>query len=445
MKNLLLPLLLIGAIMIPVRAADVNLTLRPEQELNRIDENIYSHFLEHIYNSVNGGLWGELVWNRSFEDNDGGGWSLENNVITQKSTGDDQRFVFGNADWTDYEFTLEAQKTGGAEGFLILFRVQSDRVFSWANLGGWQNVRHGIERRAANQNRQSGVGNQPNGSIETGKWYSIRVRCEGNNVKVFLDGQQILDVTDPQMARAGQVGIGTWSTQAQFRNLKVTSLDGQNVLLGETPELAPQPKVTADGQIMINEMDELEPQLKLNVRHWETSGRGLHITVNTTDGFNGKSCIQITKDSADIVPGMRLIGGIQQKGLFLRKGEAYIVSLYCKVLDSSEMPFRLDISFMEREVGGTGVTHSWEVATNEWEKLTFEFRDIFFQEDIENAILRITAYPEKCTVLIDQVSVMSKSWAENGGFRPDLVQAIADLRPPTIRYPGGCFASAYRY
>jgi len=30
-------------------------------------------------------------------------------------------------------------------------------------------------------------------------------------------------------------------------------------------------------------------------------------------------------------------------------------------------------------------------------------------------------------------------------MRPDLMNAIADLRPPVIRWPGGCFASAYRW
>jgi hypothetical protein len=44
-----------------VHAGDIELTLKPEQELNRIDEKVYSHFLEHIYHSVNGGLWGELA------------------------------------------------------------------------------------------------------------------------------------------------------------------------------------------------------------------------------------------------------------------------------------------------------------------------------------------------------------------------------------------------
>ena len=40
---------------------------------------------------------------------------------------------------------------------------------------------------------------------------------------------------------------------------------------------------------------------------------------------------------------------------------------------------------------------------------------------------------------------MPESWRQAGGFRPDLLQAIAELRPPVIRWPGGCFASPYRW
>ncbi|MBM4091379.1 MAG: hypothetical protein FJ276_18435 [Planctomycetes bacterium] len=49
------------------------------------------------------------------------------------------------------------------------------------------------------------------------------------------------------------------------------------------------------------------------------------------------------------------------------------------------------------------------------------------------------------TVWLDQVSLMPESWRKAGGFRPDLLKAIAELRPPVIRWPGGCFASPYRW
>ena len=40
----------------------VTITVDPSKVLHGIDEKIYGHFLEHIYHSCNGGLWGDLIW-----------------------------------------------------------------------------------------------------------------------------------------------------------------------------------------------------------------------------------------------------------------------------------------------------------------------------------------------------------------------------------------------
>jgi len=46
----------------------VHVTVNVAKVTGNIPIGIYGHFLEHILGSVNGGLWGELVMNRSFED-----------------------------------------------------------------------------------------------------------------------------------------------------------------------------------------------------------------------------------------------------------------------------------------------------------------------------------------------------------------------------------------
>jgi len=130
------------------RAADVVLSIDPDNVAGRIDEKIYGHFLEHIFHSVNGGLWGEMIWDRSFE---GGAtpepqWSSDHDVLVQNSLGTNVRLLFGDPNWKDYEFTLEAEKVGGEEGFLVLFRAADDDHFYWLNLGGWGNIRHSLER-----------------------------------------------------------------------------------------------------------------------------------------------------------------------------------------------------------------------------------------------------------------------------------------------------------
>jgi hypothetical protein len=83
-STLLLPALLASAP--ALRAAEpVTLTVDPAKIENRVDEKVYGHFLEHIYHSVNGGLWGELVWDRSFEGGGGGvAWKVEGDCIVQE-------------------------------------------------------------------------------------------------------------------------------------------------------------------------------------------------------------------------------------------------------------------------------------------------------------------------------------------------------------------------
>jgi alpha-L-arabinofuranosidase len=199
--------------------------------LNPIDEKVYGHFLEHIYHSVNGGLWGDLVWDRSFEGGGAGiAWSIQDDVICQEGTATNVRLTFGDPAWTDYEFTLEALKTGGQEGFLVLLRVAGDEAFYWANLGGWGNVGHALERGIAGQDRWGAVTPQEQGQIETGRWYRIRARCEGPRVQVWLEDRLVIDYADDGKGpAAGGAGIGTWATQAQYRNLKVTALDGRTL------------------------------------------------------------------------------------------------------------------------------------------------------------------------------------------------------------------------
>ena len=73
----------------------VEATVNPEKALSRIDNKVYGHFLEHIYNSCNGGLWGELVWNRSFESGIGSNWQYANGTIAFESIGN-PRAILGS-------------------------------------------------------------------------------------------------------------------------------------------------------------------------------------------------------------------------------------------------------------------------------------------------------------------------------------------------------------
>lgn len=79
--------------------------------------------------------------------------------------------------------------------------------------------------------------------------------------------------------------------------------------------------------------------------------------------------------------------------------------------------------------------------TMEWREYPFTLEPTV---SADNATLQIGAEGSGM-IWFDQASVMSQSSKETGGYRPDLLQAITDLKPPVIRWPGGCYVNEYRW
>lgn len=126
-----------------------------------------------------------------------GNWEVKDGALRQTGNEEDARAMVGDPSWSDYTLTLKARKLGGNEGFLILFGMPKPdaNVKSWWNLGGWGNTRHAIET--------PGVwAESVNGSIETGRWYDIKIECSGNAIRAYLDNQLIQTASKPSDADA---------------------------------------------------------------------------------------------------------------------------------------------------------------------------------------------------------------------------------------------------
>jgi len=404
-RTFLSALILISLFTVLSPAQNVTLTIDPDNIVSEIDEKIYGHFLEHIYHSVNGGLWGELIWNRSFEQNKLGQWMIHNDTIAQESMGTNVRLTFGDPNWRDYEYTLEAKKTGGQEGFLVLFRVKNEDDFYWINLGGWGNVRHAIERGNKDRGRWGTVGPSVTGRIERDKWYKIRIRCEGRKFNIWLDDNKIIEFTDSQNAHLGGcVGIGTWATQAEYRNIKVESFDGKILYEGIPDNLTKQNTAS----------------------FWQTYDQ-TEAYLDTTDPLNSRTCQKIITGSEG--------GGLQQENFCVRAGESYEGSVWLKGEAHDGMVIRL--------LGDSGQQVETTISrpSSDWRQYSFVLKPDW---SCDNASLYIGA-KAKSEVWIDQVSLMPRNWKEKGGFRTDLLKAVAELKPPVIRWPGGCFSSSYQW
>ncbi len=398
-----------GAETSEVARGEASIEVFPSEELGRVDPFVYGHFLEHIYHSVVDGLDGQKVRNRSFEETvSGGQWSIKEGILRQDSLSDNVHLEFGDADWKDYEFSLEARKVSGAEGFLIIARSPEPGNLYWWNLGGWGNREHALE--AKRNERQSPGGPRRSGRITTGKWYQIKLRVEGDHIEGFLDGQKLLDVRDNRYPR-GKVGVGTWLTRAEFRNLKVTDLDGK-VLLAGLPELP------------------LAPMLALNWDSYDEGAGEAAYGLDSENPLNSKLSQRID------LPGEGW-HGLQQGRFALRSGETYRGSVFLRSDEfSGQAVLRLFSSTGDplSEIKITGVGKEWK-----------EFPFVVEPRKSDTNASLVMAFRGPGTVWVDQATLWPESSLAVGGFRPDLLNALKELQPPIIRWPGGCFAERYRW
>ena len=116
-----------------------------------------------------------------------GDWRVTDGVLRQSGGNENVRATVGDKAWSDYTLTLKARKLGGSEGFLILFHVNDDLTKNWWNIGGWGNTSNAIEV-------DNHIITQAPGSVETGRWYDIRVEAKGSQVRCYLDGRLVHDV-----------------------------------------------------------------------------------------------------------------------------------------------------------------------------------------------------------------------------------------------------------
>jgi alpha-N-arabinofuranosidase len=379
-------------------AQTVSLTINTGTVLHGIDQKIYGQSLEPVYHSVNGGLWGDVVWNRSFEETlTQGAWKVAGGVLEAAAGNIDSRFRIGDEIWRDYDLTVDAVRPAG-NGLLALAVRSSGNANYELSLGGADGF--AVTRTANNpetRRSETKVLQTAAGTIENGHWYRVRVKVEATRLQVWLDGKVLFDLSATGGPASGQAFLGVRGGAASFANLIVQSAGGTPLLTG-VPTAA---------------------------RHWYAADAG-ETALDTDLPLNGRQAMRIVSHDAD--------SGIEQPGYAVRAGDALRGSLWL----SGAGP-----GLVVRLLEGDKVLAEQKVASpsEEWKEYPLLLNPTATSG---NATLRILARPGS-VVKLDQVSLMPDSYRANGGFRPDLTQAVAALRPPIIRWPGGTFAAGYQW
>ncbi|HEY6913408.1 MAG TPA: alpha-N-arabinofuranosidase, partial [Paludibacter sp.] len=120
-------------------------------------------------------------------------------------------------------------------------------------------------------------------------------------------------------------------------------------------------------------------------------------------------------------------------GMVVKAGEKYNFSVFLRQLSENEVPFGIKIYNRKGKLLGETTLSA---ASKDWKKYNATI-NITQSSDTADLVLLATG---KGKVAIDMVSLFPEKTFKNrtNGLRADLAQAIADLQPKFMRFPGGC-------
>ncbi|MBP1540971.1 MAG: alpha-N-arabinofuranosidase [Prevotella sp.] len=403
MKKILLTAWAAAALLTAQAGHETVVSIDRQNEVGRISEGVYGFLLEHLYHSVSNGLWGECVWNRSFEELQAQGrWTCNTEgELTLTARGESLR-LFRIGKLRNGVLRLDVRRTGGDGDIIIGVRDQhreqmlTNRVF----------LRLGKNDRSI----ESGTGwiwhtpvakvtrhALPQAVSRSSCWTPVEIVLQDNRISVRVGGQLLVDREIADCPKDGAVTLGAVQCDVAFRHIRMTDETGK----------------------------EVAANLNLS-RHWHLIGQGKTSTDYDTP---------LNQDVALRVVGQGRRVGIAQDGkYYLRRNDPLEGSLFLKG-DAKQIKVQL--------VSGRQVVGEQTVGplTDRWQEYSLVLASAV---DCHDATLHIVC-EGRGTFWVDQLSLMHRSSVANGGYRPELAQAVGSLRPVSLRWPGGSFSEHYRF
>jgi len=177
------------------------------------------------------------------------GWIISDTLMAQNSTAEMTGLMCNKQSCSgNYTFELKARKSGGDEGFLIYFGMSDHNQKGFLfNVGGWGNTQTAIEK-VEGGTTVGIVSEQLPFTVQTNKWYTIKVVCTPMDVSFWVDGQLILKHKNVSQLhqfsvagydqKSGEVILKvvnadevSWSPMVTVKNCGAVSSDGEVITL----------------------------------------------------------------------------------------------------------------------------------------------------------------------------------------------------------------------
>ena len=501
MKRILLLAFLV--IEIGARAqSEYEITVESKQPSGIIDEMLYGQLFEHIYFSANNGVWQELIQERSFEPEqypgihprDGyfDGWFMDDDQVLHSPTRYEQPLKIDSINTCDFDLTMDvnwrAYKlarrswSGGLMDIRFAFRNKADgtpyyvrihdpyyesRTFTPAQTQAQIDAANEAAARAALQQQSAtadfsictmeerevaGFGGRtrrmntltPLVSApatkeqvnEEQQWHKLRIESRGSKATIYWDGKEVLTYDGLEKSEQNFVTFWVNYTEATYRNIKLTAADGKTLFEGTPGDV----KIPAVAQ------------------QWTAFGEGGKYRLIKDDAVNMRYSQEITagKTEAGIfqgpldIDGDKLVGSIYAKGkgelivgLRSTKGniiarQSFKVSKDWKKYEFTLVPERIEgeLRIAEDSIGFELSEAQRHIAEQHNAKIIRKITKVSCDADFVIMV-------KNGTVQVDMATMTTQTGLDLGGFRPDILQAVKELHPTCLRWPGGGYVAQY--
>ncbi len=165
-----------------------------------------------------------------------GSWSDNGTTISATNASTWSIASYGSENWGDYEVEADVNlKNGSDAGILVRLKYATDASDAQFGIGGCQNGDYHYGYYAYITTSGVCLGKQMfnwqfltsyTQSLSQNKTYRLKVRAEGANIKVWLDGKLMIDYTDKeQPLLSGKIGMRAHMSLAEYKNMTLTHLN----------------------------------------------------------------------------------------------------------------------------------------------------------------------------------------------------------------------------
>ena len=162
--------------------------------------------------------------------------------------------------------------------------------------------------------------------------------------------------------------------------------------------------------------------------YWESFAERGSVEIAEVEFKNGKKSVRLRAEGGR--------AGIRQGRIYLAAGYTYDGSVWVRREEGSPQLTLRVVSSKGEQIASVPLA----LTASDWQEVRYSF-----SSPVRDTQASVEIAAAGGTVLLDFISMMRADVRRDGMVRPDLVQALQGLAPPFIRWPGGSFASIYKW